>query len=133
MSPTQIPLFAESTRPLCLIFLFVSLRVVRFSPTRWRGLLLFSTPCSCTVWCSWYVSLQRSTWFCIVSVQITRLFTVIFFQVLYKTAWSESVGRDCTAFCAKKCDFSVLSLCSALCANFAWFPFLCCLCSQQVC
>lgn len=25
-----------------------------------------------------------------------------FFQVLYKTAWSESIGRDCTAFCAKK-------------------------------
>ncbi|XP_017684374.1 protein CASP isoform X5 [Pipra filicauda] len=24
------------------------------------------------------------------------------FLVLYKTAWSESVGRDCTAFCAKK-------------------------------
>lgn len=24
------------------------------------------------------------------------------FQVLYKTAWSESIGRDCTAFCAKK-------------------------------
>lgn len=23
-------------------------------------------------------------------------------QVLYKTAWSESVGRDCAAFCAKK-------------------------------
>uniref|UniRef100_A0A3B5LZU6 CASP C-terminal domain-containing protein n=1 Tax=Xiphophorus couchianus TaxID=32473 RepID=A0A3B5LZU6_9TELE len=23
-------------------------------------------------------------------------------QVLYKTAWSESIGRDCTAFCAKK-------------------------------
>lgn len=23
-------------------------------------------------------------------------------QVLYKTAWSESVGRDCSAFCAKK-------------------------------
>uniref|UniRef100_A0A8C7YKV7 Protein CASP n=1 Tax=Oryzias sinensis TaxID=183150 RepID=A0A8C7YKV7_9TELE len=24
------------------------------------------------------------------------------FLVLYKTAWSESIGRDCTAFCAKK-------------------------------
>ncbi|NXY34031.1 CASP protein, partial [Pomatorhinus ruficollis] len=24
------------------------------------------------------------------------------FLVLYKTAWSESVGRDCSAFCAKK-------------------------------
>uniref|UniRef100_A0A8C5T390 CASP C-terminal domain-containing protein n=1 Tax=Malurus cyaneus samueli TaxID=2593467 RepID=A0A8C5T390_9PASS len=24
------------------------------------------------------------------------------FLVLYKTAWSESVGRDCAAFCAKK-------------------------------
>lgn len=23
-------------------------------------------------------------------------------QVLYKTAWSESIGRDCSAFCAKK-------------------------------
>uniref|UniRef100_A0A8C4JN33 CASP C-terminal domain-containing protein n=1 Tax=Dromaius novaehollandiae TaxID=8790 RepID=A0A8C4JN33_DRONO len=25
------------------------------------------------------------------------------FLVLYKTAWSESVGRDCAAYCAKKC------------------------------
>lgn len=32
---------------------------------------------------------------------LTR-FSVILFQVLYKTAWSESIGRDCTAFCAKK-------------------------------
>ncbi|XP_030008560.1 cut-like homeobox 1b [Sphaeramia orbicularis] len=24
------------------------------------------------------------------------------FLVLYKTAWSESIGRDCSAFCAKK-------------------------------
>lgn len=44
----------------------VSARVVRFSPTRWRGLLLSSTPCSCTVWCSWYVSLQMSTCFCLI-------------------------------------------------------------------
>lgn len=29
-----------------------------------------------------------------------------FLQVLYKTAWSESIGRDCTAFCAKKWGFS---------------------------
>lgn len=45
----------------CLILLFVSARVVRFSPTRWRGPLLSSTPCSCTVWCSWYVRLHVST------------------------------------------------------------------------
>lgn len=27
-------------------------------------------------------------------------------QVLYKAAWSESIGRDCAAFCAKKWVFS---------------------------
>ncbi|KAJ7407310.1 protein CASP-like protein [Willisornis vidua] len=32
----------------------------------------------------------------------TLLLHCLVFLVLYKTAWSESVGRDCTAFCAKK-------------------------------
>uniref|UniRef100_A0AAR2LWT3 Protein CASP n=1 Tax=Pygocentrus nattereri TaxID=42514 RepID=A0AAR2LWT3_PYGNA len=29
------------------------------------------------------------------------------FLVLYKTAWSESIGRDCSAFCAKNLDHSL--------------------------
>ncbi|XP_068615210.1 cut-like homeobox 1b [Brachionichthys hirsutus] len=32
----------------------------------------------------------------------TLLLHCLVFLVLYKTAWSESIGRDCTAFCAKK-------------------------------
>ncbi|NWZ09894.1 CASP protein, partial [Agelaius phoeniceus] len=32
----------------------------------------------------------------------TLLLHCLVFLVLYKTAWSESVGRDCSAFCAKK-------------------------------
>ncbi|XP_058856847.1 protein CASP-like isoform X6 [Acipenser ruthenus] len=32
----------------------------------------------------------------------TILLHCLVFLVLYKTAWSESIGRDCTAFCAKK-------------------------------
>ncbi|OXB78858.1 UNVERIFIED_CONTAM: hypothetical protein H355_011263 [Colinus virginianus] len=32
----------------------------------------------------------------------TLLLHCLVFLVLYKTAWSESVGRDCAAFCAKK-------------------------------
>ncbi|CAM5111261.1 unnamed protein product [Natator depressus] len=32
----------------------------------------------------------------------TLLLHCLVFLVLYKTAWSESVGRDCTAYCAKK-------------------------------
>lgn len=31
-----------------------------------------------------------------------ELTAFLILQVLYKTAWSESVGRDCAAFCAKK-------------------------------
>uniref|UniRef100_A0A3P9MXR0 Protein CASP n=1 Tax=Poecilia reticulata TaxID=8081 RepID=A0A3P9MXR0_POERE len=32
----------------------------------------------------------------------TLFLHLLVFLVLYKTAWSESIGRDCTAFCAKK-------------------------------
>uniref|UniRef100_A0A3Q1FXU2 Protein CASP n=1 Tax=Acanthochromis polyacanthus TaxID=80966 RepID=A0A3Q1FXU2_9TELE len=32
----------------------------------------------------------------------TLLLHCLVFLVLYKTAWSESIGRDCSAFCAKK-------------------------------
>uniref|UniRef100_A0A3Q0SF20 Protein CASP n=1 Tax=Amphilophus citrinellus TaxID=61819 RepID=A0A3Q0SF20_AMPCI len=32
------------------------------------------------------------------------LHCLVFLQVLYKTAWSESIGRDCSAFCAKYAD-----------------------------
>ncbi|XP_041092597.1 cut-like homeobox 1b [Polyodon spathula] len=32
----------------------------------------------------------------------TILLHCLVFLVLYKTAWSESIGRDCTAYCAKK-------------------------------
>lgn len=31
-----------------------------------------------------------------------ELIAFLILQVLYKTAWSESVGRDCAAYCAKK-------------------------------
>lgn len=31
-----------------------------------------------------------------------ELIVFVILQVLYKTAWSESVGRDCAAYCAKK-------------------------------
>jgi len=31
-----------------------------------------------------------------------ELIAFLLLQVLYKTAWSESVGRDCAAYCAKK-------------------------------
>lgn len=31
-----------------------------------------------------------------------ELMVYFLLQVLYKTAWSESVGRDCAAYCAKK-------------------------------
>ncbi|XP_030632356.1 cut-like homeobox 1b isoform X3 [Chanos chanos] len=32
----------------------------------------------------------------------TLFLHLLVFLVLYKTAWSESIGRDCTAYCAKK-------------------------------
>lgn len=32
----------------------------------------------------------------------SELIAFLILQVLYKTAWSESVGRDCAAYCAKK-------------------------------
>lgn len=32
----------------------------------------------------------------------TLFLHILVFLVLYKTAWSESIGRDCAAFCAKK-------------------------------
>lgn len=31
-----------------------------------------------------------------------ELIAFLVLQVLYKTAWSESMGRDCAAYCAKK-------------------------------
>uniref|UniRef100_A0A8C4WDY8 Protein CASP n=1 Tax=Gopherus evgoodei TaxID=1825980 RepID=A0A8C4WDY8_9SAUR len=34
----------------------------------------------------------------------TLLLHCLVFLVLYKTAWSESVGRDCAAYCAKKAE-----------------------------
>lgn len=49
---------------------------------------------------------KKGSWFCALSsrekTDVSCCSLRFFSQVLYKTAWSESIGRDCTAFCAKK-------------------------------
>lgn len=62
-----------------------------------RGVLLHPVPALLGVPGTW-----AGVWCCTVSKSTSS--PVLSFQVLYKTAWSESIGRDCTAFCAKKSD-----------------------------